>query len=237
MVAKVCCVNNPCKNEAECVPEVRSGKKTFSCKCLPGFTGRLCDVKVRARGCKDYLRANESAVSGLYEIWLNVPTLSKIVYCYFDHVNMEVWTLVMSYSYSHQNDMDPLPFYKDNPINEDSPGFRYYRASLGLMEYLKNESSFWRATCNHDTKPHDDDFMQSYFTALDVMTLESKCFVFLDFASRLVNSSAIANYRSLYVPLQKNLLFELHYIQSVQNRTFIQTGTRNTCMQQPLAIN
>ena len=64
---------------------LRSGKKTFSCKCLPGFAGRLCDVKVR--GCQDYLRANEAAVSGLYEIWLNVPTLSKTVYCYFDHVH------------------------------------------------------------------------------------------------------------------------------------------------------
>ena len=102
-VAKICCVTNPCNNEAECVLEIRSGKKTFSCKCLPGFTGRFCDVKVRAY--QDYLRANESAVSELYEIWLNVPTLSKTVYCYFDHVNLEVWTLVMSYSYSHQNDM------------------------------------------------------------------------------------------------------------------------------------
>ena len=171
-VAKVCCVNNPCNNEAECVPEVRSGKQTFSCKCLPGFAGRLCDVKVR--GCQDYLRANESAVSGLYEIWLNVPNLSKTVYCYFDHVNMEVWTLVMSYSYPHQNDMDALPFYKDNPINEENPGFHYYRASLNLIKYLRNESSFWRATCNHDTKPHDDDFMQSYFTTLDVMTHEGR---------------------------------------------------------------
>ena len=72
------------------------------------FPNCLCDVKVR--GCQDYLRANESAVSGLYEIWLKVPTLSKMVYCYFDHVNMEVWTRVMSYLYSHQNEMDALSF-------------------------------------------------------------------------------------------------------------------------------
>ena len=75
----------------------------------------------------------------------------------------------MSYSYSHQNDMGTLSFYKDNPINEGNPGFNYYRASLDLIKYLRNENSFWGATCNHDTKPHYDDFMQSYFITLDVL--------------------------------------------------------------------
>jgi hypothetical protein len=91
---------------------------------------------------------------------------------------MEVWTLVMSYSFSYQGNMDNLPFLKDNPINEDNPAFNYYRASHALMTYLKNESTFWRATCNHDTKPHDDDYMQSYFTTLDIMTYNGKKLLF-----------------------------------------------------------
>ena len=70
--------------------------------------------------------------------------------------------------------MRTLPFHKDKPINENSPGFNYYRASLSLIKYLRNESSFWRATCNHDTKPHNDDFMESYFTTLDVMTHDGR---------------------------------------------------------------
>lgn len=150
------------------MPEVRSGKRSFSCKCPPGFTGKLCDVPVK--GCQDYLRANESATSGVYEIWLDDPTVTKNVYCYFDHANKETWTLVMSYSYSYQDSMDSFPFQKDNPINEENPAFDHYRASLASMKYLRNQSSFWRATCNHGTKPRDDDFTQSYFTSLDIMT-------------------------------------------------------------------
>ena len=167
-LAEQCCVTNPCKNQGRCVPEIRFGKKSFSCKCSPGFTGKLCDVPIKA--CQDYLRANESATSGLYEIWLNETNVANTVYCYFDHVNLEAWTLVMSYSYSYQSSMDALPFHKDNPINEENPGFNHYRASFAMMKYLRNENSFWRATCNHDTKPRDDDFMQSYFTTLDIMT-------------------------------------------------------------------
>ena len=172
-LAEECCVTNPCQNQGHCVPEVRSGKETFSCKCSPGFTGKLCDVPP-VKGCQDYLRRNESATSGLYEIWLSETNVNKTVYCYFDHVNLEAWTLVMSYSYSYQSSMDALPFHKDNPINEENPGFNHYRASFALMKYLRNENSFWRATCNHETNPRDDDFMQSNFTTLDIMTYNGR---------------------------------------------------------------
>ena len=121
---------------------------------------------------------NQSAISGQYDIWLESTVLNKTVYCYFDHVKKEAWTLVMSYSYSYQNIMDVLPFFKDNPINENTPSFNYYRASLSLMKQLRNESSFWRATCNHDTKPRDDDFMQSNFSTLDIITLTGKVLSF-----------------------------------------------------------
>ena len=159
------------------MPEIRSGKKSFSCQCLKGYTGKLCEIPVR--GCQDYLRANESASSGLYQLWLGEPPMSpKTVYCYFDHNIKEAWTLVMSYSYSHKSSMNNLPFLKDKPINEETPVFKYYRASLASMKYLRKVSTFWRATCNHETKPREDDFMQCLFTTLDIMTFNGKSLKF-----------------------------------------------------------
>lgn len=62
-----------------------------------------------------------------------------------------------------------LVLNKDHPFNENNIVFDKYRASLGLMTYLKKKSSFWRATCNYDTKVNGDDFVQSSFASLDIM--------------------------------------------------------------------
>ena len=122
-------------------------------------------------GCDDYLRFNASAISGLYKIRLGKEGGTKTVHCHFDRVNSEVWTLVMSYSFSNNAVFKVLPFQEDRPINEDNPVFNdKYRASLGLMTYLRKKTSFWRATCNHNTKIGDDDFVWSNFSTIDVMT-------------------------------------------------------------------
>lgn len=132
----------------------------------------MCDIPVYS--CRDVLRANESAESGVYQIALGSETNTKNAYCYFHHSAEEVWTLVMSYKLSYEDTIGSLQFTIDKTINEANPTFNEYRASLNFMKYLKNKSSSWRATCNHDTKPFDDDYVQNRFTTLDIMTYRGK---------------------------------------------------------------
>lgn len=164
--AKVCCQKNPCQNGGTCIPVMRSGKRSFICSCKVGYTGKICEKK--AHGCDDYLRVNISVSSGVYQIQLGEQGQTKKVYCHFDHVNLEAWTLVLSYSLSNNNIFKWLALNQDHPFNEDNPVFDKYRASLGLMTYLKETSALWRVTCNFDTKVNDD-FMQSHFSSLDIM--------------------------------------------------------------------
>ena len=35
-------MNNPCKNDATCVDAIAG----FSCQCLPGFGGKVCEVNI-----------------------------------------------------------------------------------------------------------------------------------------------------------------------------------------------
>ena len=158
------------------MPEIRSGKPSFACECKEGYTGRLCDKN--ASGCDDYLRYKPSASSGLYKIHLDDQGKTKTVFCHFDRVNWQVWTLVLSYAFSNNNIFKGLPLNKDHPYNEDNPVFDQYRASLGFMTDLKQKSSFWRATCNYDTKVNDDDYMQSSFASLNIMEVHGKCNTF-----------------------------------------------------------
>lgn len=149
------------------MPEIRSGKRSFSCRCKEEYTGRLCEKN--ASSCADYLRYNSSVSSGLYKINLDDQGKTKTVFCHFDRVNWQVWTLVLSYAFSHNDIFKLSPLKEDHPYNEDNPVFDQYRVSLGLMTGLKQKSSFWRATCNYDTKVNDDDYMQSSFASLDIM--------------------------------------------------------------------
>ena len=96
----------------------------------------------------------------------------KTIYCHFNQTEHEAWTLVMSYNLSNKEDFKKLPFHDDRPFNEGNPTFHKYRASQTLMTQLKKKSLFWRATCNYNTKVNDDDYMQSSFTTLDIMTYE-----------------------------------------------------------------
>jgi len=41
------CENDPCKNGGECI----NGDNTYTCKCMPGYTGTNCETSMRKRVC------------------------------------------------------------------------------------------------------------------------------------------------------------------------------------------
>ena len=52
------CRNEPCLNNALCVPDPQSGPLNFICICPPGFQGILCECMYR----KSYLKLQVSSV-------------------------------------------------------------------------------------------------------------------------------------------------------------------------------
>ena len=157
--------SNLCENGGYHVPVIPTDHTTprYRCQCLPGYTGRLCQIA--AKSCHGY--SNGPRVPGLYQV-LDDNMEPYEVFCAFDS-DMS-WTLIQSYQLKNKN-MFRNPFLKNISVNEDTPRWDEYRLSKSRMQSIQDDSSKFRMTCKYDTDGIVyDDFLVLAKKELDIMT-------------------------------------------------------------------
>ena len=125
------------------------------------------------QSCLDHLQSGTSK-NGYYSI-TDQSGSSLTVYCDFESEPGSAWTLVMSWSFQNKD----LPAYrsaslKENVlVNEKTPNWIAYRQSKNAINFLKSQSSHWRATCCFDKVKFDyRDYMRGSFNDFDITTFQ-----------------------------------------------------------------
>lgn len=87
--------------------------------------------------------------SGRYVI-CDGQQLPFYVYCDMESDSKFLWTLIQTFSLSHKHLFENKPFVMNHPINMKrwNVNWTAYRLSLPQMQYLKNQSTRLRVTCN-----------------------------------------------------------------------------------------
>jgi len=134
--------------------------------------------KAPQRSCLDYLRSG-TKTNGYYSV-VDQSGASLTVYCDFESEPGAAWTLVMSWSRKNKdlNAFKKIPFTDDVKVNEKTPNWIAYRQSKNAMNFLKSQSSHWRATCSFNSVKFDyRDYVRSSFNRFDITTFlgEDQC--------------------------------------------------------------
>ena len=121
--------------------------------------------------CLDYLKRGTTK-NGYYSI-VDQNGSSFTVYCDFESEPGSAWTLVVSWSFQNKD----LPAYRsasltqDVLVNEKTPNWNVYRQSKNMMQFLKSQSSHWRATCSFNKVKFDyRDYVRGSFKEFDITT-------------------------------------------------------------------
>ena len=136
-----CCKSQPCLNNGQCTELCDNPKLKFNCTCAQGFTGKLCQIKVRY--CKDYIN---SKTNGKYVVF-DKDGNKLNVFCDFLSEKGFSWTLVESFSLENNYLIKDAAFFKDKPQNGNSPNWVKYRLSRAHMKQITKRSTYFRATC------------------------------------------------------------------------------------------
>lgn len=147
--------------------------RRFKCTCPPGYSGHRCHKRLQS--CHDILLSGRHA-NGIYQI-VNLTNSVLSVYCDFESEPGAAWTLVQSYSLkkgqrnSEKDIFSEKPLFQDFPVNESLPSdWSSYRLSLANMQFIRNQSTHWRATCSFPTMGVDfRDYLRASFDDLDVL--------------------------------------------------------------------
>ena len=119
----------------------------------------------------DYLRKGYKS-DGFYDIYDFHTNKIITVYCDMTSEPGSAWTLVMSFALKNKltNSMNDKALLQNVPINEQSPNWGIYRMSHSQMNYLKSQSTHWRATCSYPTNKVDyRDYVRAKFSDFDVL--------------------------------------------------------------------
>ena len=172
-----CCQSSPCENGGTCheVCDVRA--RRYKCACPSGYCGHRCHKKLQS--CYDILLSGRHT-NGIYQI-VNVTNGVLNVYCDFESEPGGAWTLVQSYSLekgqrgSEKDIFSDKPLFQDFPVNESLPSdWSSYRLSLADMQFIRSQSTHWRATCDFtEFGVNFRDYLRASFDAFDVMVAPS----------------------------------------------------------------
>ncbi|XP_046849119.1 uncharacterized protein LOC124442668 [Xenia sp. Carnegie-2017] len=127
---------------------------------------------ISSKSCVDYLRKGYKS-DGFYDIYDFNTNKIITVYCDLTSEPGSAWTLVMSFALKNRltNSMNARALLQNVPINEQSPNWGIYRMSHSQMNYLKSQSTHWRATCSYPTNKVDyRDYVRAKISDFDVMT-------------------------------------------------------------------
>ena len=136
-----------------------------------------CHKKLQS--CYDILLSGRHA-NGISQI-VNVTNGVLNVYCDFESEPGGAWTLVQSYSLekgqrgSEKDVFSDKPLFQDFPVNESLPSdWSSYRLSLAEMQFIRSQSTHWRATCDFtEFGVNFRDYLRASFDAFDVMVAPS----------------------------------------------------------------
>ena len=96
------------------------------------------------------------------------------VFCDFDFISTNAWTLVQSYQLHNKESFEHQPFTMDFSVNATSPCWDVYRLSKFRMESIQDDSGKFRVTCNYDTDGVVyRDYLQVAINQLDILTFLS----------------------------------------------------------------
>ena len=145
-----CCLSQPCVNGGTCDEICDPKSVRYTCKCLPGYRGKNCELKTK--GCQD-IEERGGRTSRRYTI-LDHDDKPLKVYCDFHAELGHVWTLVQSYSLSNNHIYRSVSLYDyqaSASFNSDKPNWNSYLVSPVHLRYLRNNSTHVRFTCNYST--------------------------------------------------------------------------------------
>ncbi|XP_046843086.1 uncharacterized protein LOC124437112 [Xenia sp. Carnegie-2017] len=129
-------------------------------------------TRVIAQSCLDYLKKGYKS-DGFYKIRDFNANRIITVYCDLTSEPGSAWTLVMSFAFKNRQveQFKKKGLQQDAPVNENSPNWEIYRMSHYQMNYLKSQSTHWRATCSYPKNKVDyRDYVRAKFSDFDVMT-------------------------------------------------------------------
>ena len=136
-----CCKSQPCLNSGQCSELCDNPKLKFNCTCAKGYIGKLCGIKPRS--CKDYIN---SKTNGKYVVF-DKDGNKLNVFCDFLSEKGFSLTLVESFSLDNNYLIKAAAFFKDKPLNGNSPNWIKYRLSRAHMKGIAKRSTYFRATC------------------------------------------------------------------------------------------
>lgn len=160
--------SNPCQNGGTCEPAPSSNNRTrFRCKCLSGYTGKLCQRPVYS--CRDYV--NETRKPRAYQV-LDSEGKPFHVYCDFDMNS--TWTLIQSYRLRERKKFN-ISLVINHPINQENPSWNSYRLSLSRMQSIRNHTSKWRITCQYESDGVVyTDYVRAAHDKIDILTYDNR---------------------------------------------------------------
>jgi hypothetical protein len=157
-----------CQNDGSYVPLTPTDYTTprYKCQCLTGYTGRLCQHAIKS--CRAY--SNGPRVAGNYQVFDDNMKPCE-VFCDFDLKFSKVWTLVSSYQLQNKANFNEA-YFKDWPVNENTPRWDEYRLSKPRMQSVQNDSSKFRVTCKYDTDGLNyTDYLEAKNEHIDVLNI------------------------------------------------------------------
>jgi hypothetical protein len=170
-----CLTSQPCLNNGICKPSYPSDilhSPRFTCACASGFHGTHCEHPIKS--CRGYTdNVTEVPPSGNYTI-IDDTNKPFQVFCDFSwNWNREArvsWTLIQSYQFQNKT-MFQKPFYRDSPVNDETPNWRSYRLSKSRMRSIQRDSSKWRMTCQYEMNAGliYTDYVEGLRTVIDVL--------------------------------------------------------------------
>ena len=167
-----CCKTNPCLNGGTCSEHCDNVTVKFSCSCVAGFTGKVCEAK---SSCTTHYAFDNSVQNGVYEI-SNGSRVFK-VYCDFTSEPNFIWTLVESFELNKRTAFN-YNFLADIPIREDDPQFSEHRLSLSARIHLLADATHIRATCEFDKGFNYTDYLRGKLTEIELVTQRGRCTLF-----------------------------------------------------------
>ena len=176
---KCCATSSPCQNNGLCESTIQTEitKARFRCKCLPGYSGELCQYPVKS--CQGYISG--SRVPGKYKVFDANMNLFE-VFCDFPANSSVAWTLIQSYQLDNQANLQRRIYPEDYPVNQETPVWNVYRLSLSRMKSIQQDGSKWRITCRYDTDGLNYiDYVQGSNKKIDILTVEVNTCIDVEF--------------------------------------------------------
>lgn len=167
-----CCKTNPCLNGGTCTEHCDNVTVKFSCSCVAGFTGTVCEANP---SCSTHYALDNSIQNGVYEMGDGSEVFK--VYCDFTSEPNFIWTLVESFELNKKSNFR-YDFLTDIPVRADDPQFSEHRLPLNARTNLLIDATHIRATCEFDKGFSYTDYLRGKLIDIVLVRQGGRCTLF-----------------------------------------------------------